>query len=199
MLVFWARESRANLLKLPLLCFAGGEAEHIALAEAFCKNNKGFSFCPSGWELTLCAGQRIPQRWRNGFSFFQCLLPGFTSRIQCLNGRAEPTSALHVCSLVARRIKRVLADLPVEKGIMRRVFLMHKEDDSCVSLGSAQGGWAGGPQPGSLLEPAVSRAAALKPHRRNRWSLGSLGYIISFGFNVRPPCAPSSASFQSGS
>lgn len=38
-------------------CLAGQELEHIALAEAFWQSKEGFSCCPSGWELSLCAGQ----------------------------------------------------------------------------------------------------------------------------------------------
>lgn len=197
MLVFWVRDGRANPLKCPVLCFAGGETEHIALDGAFCKNNEGFSFCPSGWELTLCAGQRMmPQRWRNRFAFSSAFAGIYK---QCLNGRAELTPALHVSPLVSCCAGRMLADLAAEKGIMRCVFVVHKEDDSYRSLGSVRGRWASGVQPGSLLERVVSHAAALKPNQRNRWWLDSLGYIISFGFNVRPPWAPSSANFQSGS
>lgn len=197
MRVFWVRDGRADPLKRPVLCFAGGETEHIALDEAFCKNSEGFSFCPSGWELPLCAGQRmLPQRWRNRFAFCSAFA-GIDK--QRLNGRAGPTPAPHVSLSVACCAGHVLADLAAEKGIMRCVFVVHKEDDSRRSLGSARGRRASGAQPGSLLEQVVSHAAALKPNQRNRWSLDSLGYIISFGFNVRPPWAPSSASFQSGS
>lgn len=60
-----------------------------------------------------------------------------------------------------------------------------------VSHRDTRAGWCAG--------AAASPAAALKPHQRNRWSLDSLGYIISFGFNVRAPWAPSSAISQSGS
>lgn len=43
--------------------------------------------------------------------FSQCLLQEFRSRMQHLNGRAEP-------ALVTHSVKRVLVHLAVEKGIM---------------------------------------------------------------------------------
>lgn len=90
MLVFWVKESRANPLKP--LAWQMRSWSILPWLKHF-DEITSFSWCPSGWELLLCAGQSVPQRWRNRFAFpsARCrdLQQGW-----CSHGRARLPSAL---------------------------------------------------------------------------------------------------------
>lgn len=171
-------------------CLADEELEHIALAEAFWWNNEFFMV--SIWLgadavcRAVCASEVEKQ-----VCFPQCSLQGFAAGMvlswqsPAALGPAPCSGA--VCSRVWPGRGNAVEWLGVHRGRWQCPGVRSRGDTEQVVPAWVTAG------------AGVSPAATLKPHQRNRWSLDGLGYIISFGFNVRPPWAPSSASSQSGS
>lgn len=122
----------ANPLKLALLCFAGGEAECIASAEAFCGKAEGFQVARLGG--SWCCAQEAPaSEPEEPLGFYPAPAAGISKQGAVSKWQSRPSPA-HVLS--ARHVSRVLADLAVEKGMTWRVRGA-QGDSRCVSPGSA--------------------------------------------------------------
>lgn len=142
MLVLWVKESRANPLKP--LAWQMRNWSILPWLKRF-DEIMSFSWCPSGWELMLCAGQSVPQRWRNRFAFpsARCrdLQQGW-----CSAGRAQlPLALPHALGLCVR-------GSGLEEGMLWSGWGCTEGDGSAQVSGvvGTPSKWS---QLGSLLEP----------------------------------------------